>query len=273
MHSVACQTYPRVEHIVMDGASTDESVEILRAAGDSVIWRSERDHGQSDAVNKAFALSSGEIIGWINSDDALFDCKVVADVVAAFEAHPDVDVVYGHLAQVAQDGTIIWLNWAPRFSRRLLGIVNFIGQPVAFIRRSALDEPMLDETYHFAMDYELWLRLAAKGSRFRRISRITAIDRHHANRKGVVMADVLHADLQRLEVTHGRAYPRGKRILSWSFYSWRRAMGALLIPRVPKRLAFTPVRTSPWALVKRQLFSWDKRWPDDYRAGGGELLA
>jgi len=273
LQSVACQTYSRVEHIVMDGGSTDGSVETLRAAGDSVIWRSERDHGQSDAVNKAFALSSGDIIGWINSDDALFDCEVVADVIAAFEAHPDVDVIYGHLAQVAQDGTIIWLNWAPRFSRRLLGIVNFIGQPVAFVRRSTLDEPMLDETYHFAMDYELWLRLAAKGSRFRRISRITAIDRHHADRKGVVMADVLGTDLRRLESAHGRGYPRGKRILSWGFYAWRRAMGALLIPRVPRQLAFTSVRTSPWALVKRQLFSWNKRWPDDYRAHGGELCA
>lgn len=276
LRSVACQTYPAVEHIVMDGGSTDGSVALLEAeaasrtttgAGVPLTWRSEPDRGQSDAINKAFALSRGEIIGWINSDDAYFDCRVIEDVVRAFGEHPEVDVVYGHLAQIAEDGTIIWLNWVPRFSRRLLGIVNFIGQPVAFIRRSALSEPMLDDTYHFTMDYELWLRLAKKGSRFMRIGRITAVDRHQAGRKGVTMADVLASDLDRLEQSHGRGYPAGKRILSWGFYTWRRAAGALLIPHVTGDLAFTDVRTSSWALLKRQLFSWSKRWPDDYEQG------
>jgi glycosyltransferase involved in cell wall biosynthesis len=262
--SVRCQTYPAIEHIVMDGGSTDGSVGILEQAGDAITWRSEPDRGQSDAINKAFAVSTGDIIGWINSDDAYFDCRVIEDVVRAFQAHPDVDVIYGHLAQIAEDGTIIWLNWVPRFSRRLLNIVNFIGQPVAFIRRSALTEPMLDETYHFTMDYELWLRLAAKGCRFRRISRITAVDRHQKARKGVTMTDVLQSDLERLVGSHGRGYPPAKRILSWGFYTWRRAMGALLIPRVPDTLAFTGVRTSRVALVRRQLLSWNKRWPDDY---------
>lgn len=277
LRSVACQTYATIEHIVMDGGSNDGSVALLEAeaasraaAGATTVpltWRSEPDRGQSDAINKAFALSRGEIIGWINSDDAYFDCRVVEDAVRAFQEHPEVDVVYGHLAQIAEDGTIIWLNWVPRFSRRLLSILNFIGQPVAFMRRSALDEPMLDETYHFTMDYELWLRLANKGSRFLRIPRITAADRHQAARKGVTMADVLASDLGRLEQSHGRGYPPAKRLLSWGFYTWRRAAGALLIPRVPRELAFTDVRTSRWALVKRQLFSWTKRWPDDYVPG------
>ena len=75
LRSVACQTYPDIEHVVMDGGSTDGSVDILRAAGDSIVWRSEPDRGQSDAINKAFSLSHGEIIGWINSDDAYFDCR------------------------------------------------------------------------------------------------------------------------------------------------------------------------------------------------------
>jgi len=275
LRSVACQMYPRIEHIVMDGGSTDGSVDLLQAeahrreaerseTGVPLAWRSEPDRGQSHAINKAFAASRGEIIGWINSDDAYFDCRVVEDVVAAFQAHPEVDVVYGHLAQVAPDGTIIWLNWVPRFSRRLLNIVNFIGQPVAFIRRSALTDPMLDESFHFTMDYELWLRLARQGSRFRRISRITAVDRHQPDRKGVTIEHVLHSDLERLEQSHGRGYPRGKRILSWGFYTWRRAMGALLVPRIPERLAFTDVRTPKRDLLKRQLFSWNKRWPDDF---------
>ncbi len=266
LRSVACQTYPHIEHVVMDGGSTDGSVGILEAAGDSVTWRSEPDEGQSHAINKAFRASSGEIIGWINSDDAYFDCRVIEDVVAFFEKHPDVDVVYGHLAQIDTRGTIIWLNWVPGFSRRLLRIVNFIGQPVAFIRRRVLSDPMLDESFHFTMDYELWLRLQAGGARFARIGRITAVDRHQPDRKTETIAEVMHSDIGRLAESHGRGYPRGKRILSWGFYTWRRAMGALLIPRIPRELAFTDARTSKWALLRRQLLSWHKKWPTDWDA-------
>lgn len=265
LRSVSCQTYPNIEHIVMDGGSTDGSVEVLEAAGDAGTWRSEPDMGQSDAVNKAFRLSSGEIIGWINSDDAYFDCRVIEDVVAYFVAHPDVDVVFGHCAQIDENGTIIWMIWVPWFMRRLLRIVNFIGQPVAFIRRSALSDPMLDESYHFAMDYELWLRLDRENRRFHRINLITAVDRHQAARKGETMADVLESDLGRLAETHGRGYPRGKAILSWGFYSWRRAMGAVLIPRIPRQLAFTDRATSKYDIFRRQVLSWNKAWPRDFK--------
>jgi glycosyltransferase involved in cell wall biosynthesis len=265
LRSIAVQTYPNVEHIVVDGGSTDGSVQILAAAGDSVTWRSESDEGQSDAVNKAFALSSGEIVGWANSDDAYFDCRVIEDVVACFRRHPEVDVVYGHCAQVDETGAIIWMIWVPWFMRRVLRVVNFIGQPVAFIRRSALSDPMLDVTYDFAMDYELWLRLEKEGRRFRRIPRIVAVDRQHAARKGVTMSDVLHSDLERLAKTHGRGYPRGKRVLSWGFYTWRRFMGVFLIPKIPRDLAFTDVHTRRWDVFRRQALSWNKAWPADYQ--------
>ena len=266
VRSVACQTYPRIEHIVMDGGSTDGSVAVLQAAGESVTWRSEPDKGQSDAINKAFCASKGEIIGWINSDDAYFDRHVISDVVAYFLAHPDVDIVYGHAAQIAEDGTIIWMIWVPWFMRRVLRIVNFIGQPVAFIRRSALSDPMLDETYHFAMDYELWLRLDREGHRFRRMSRITAVDRQQGARKGETMQDVLRSDLGRLAETHGRDYPKGKAFLSRAFYTWRRFMGIFLIPRIPRELAFTDVHTSRWDIFRRQALSWTKAWPADYES-------
>jgi len=268
LRSVACQTYPHIEHVVMDGGSTDDSVAVLEAASASVRWRSEPDKGQSDAINKAFRESKGEIIGWINSDDAYFDCRVIEDVVAYFVAHPDVDVVYGHAAQIAEDGTIIWMIWVPWFMRRVLRIVNFIGQPVAFIRRTALSDPMLDESYHFTMDYELWLRLDRAGHRFHRMSRITAVDRHQAARKGVTMTDVLHSDLGRLAETHGRGYPRGKAILSWCFYTWRRFMGIFLIASIPADLAFTDTRTSRWDIFRRQALSWNKAWPADFHQGG-----
>jgi glycosyltransferase involved in cell wall biosynthesis len=255
----------------MDGGSSDGSVAILEAASsqrgaDNLRWRSEPDSGQSDAINRAFRESRGDIIGWINSDDAYFDCRVIEDVVAFFSANPDIDVAYGHLAQIDEAGTIIWMNWVPPYSRRVLNVVNLIGQPVAFIRRRALSDPMLDQSFHFAMDYELWLRLARDGRRFKRIPRITAVDRHQAARKTETMYDVLHSDLDRLSESHGRGYPAGKRFLSWCFYTWRRFMGGFLIGRIPDKLAFTDVRTPKSDLYRRQWRSWNRAWPADWDA-------
>jgi len=158
--------------------------------------------------------------------------------------------------------------WVPRFSRRVLRIVNFIGQPVAFIRRSALSEPMLDESFHFAMDYELWLRLDREDHRFRRINRITAVDRHQKARKSETIQEVLHSDIERLAETHGRGYPPGKRFLSWCFYSWRRAMGAVLVGRIPEVLAFTNTKTPKADVLRRQIVQWNRAWPRDWDGGG-----
>ena len=266
LNSVACQTYPDIEHIVMDGGSTDGTVEILEAAGDSVRWRSENDSGQSDAINKAFRESTGEIIGWINSDDAYFDCSVVEDVVAHFVSHPEVDVVFGHAVQTSHDGRIIQILWAPEYDRDLLGALDFIVQPTAFIRRSALSEPMLDDSFHFAMDYELWLRLADSGHTLARIDRIVAIDRHQADRKSSTIKDIYRENLTRLEQMYPmRLEPRWDPQRS-AFYRSQRIMGAFLIPRVKReRLAFTAPANLKKGLWGRQIGSRRSSWPQEYR--------
>src|SRR5205807_1163667 len=129
-------------------------------AGDSIKWESRHDNGQSDALNRAFRRSAGEIIGWVNSDDAYFGPSVIARVVETFESRPNVAVVYGHAAMVNADGLLLQLIWVPQFSATLLRWENFIIQPAAFIRRSALGGRFVDEMYDYAMDRELWLRLA-----------------------------------------------------------------------------------------------------------------
>ena len=198
--SVEHQTYEHIEHIVMDGGSTDGSVALLEARSrPSLRWRSELDDGQSDAINKAFRASKGEIIGWLNSDDAYFATDIVEAAVRVFEARPEVMVVYGHAALANADGLIIQLIWAPPFSVRLLRLHDFISQPAAFIRRSAVGDRLVDDTFHYAMDYELWLRLAGR-SRFARLDRIVAIDRHHLDRKSYTWLDADkrdHATLRR----------------------------------------------------------------------------
>jgi glycosyltransferase involved in cell wall biosynthesis len=250
----------------MDGGSTDGSVDILRTAGDALHWRSEPDRGQADAANKAFAESRGEIIGWLNSDDAYFDCRVVEDVVAYFDAHPDVDVVYGHCLQITGDGRAIQVLWAPRFDPELQRVVNLQAQPSTFVRRQALSDPLLDTAFDFAMDYELWLRLAAQGRRFGRIDRILSIDRHQLERKSATVKEVCFADLERLRHMYGlRLGPESDRQRS-RFYRRQRLMGALLIPTIhAERVAFTPSADLKAGLWRRQIGSRRRDWADEFK--------
>ncbi len=265
LRSVAAQTYPAIEHVVMDGGSTDGTVELLAAAGPRVVWRSEPDAGQADAINKAFRASTGEIIGWINSDDAYFDAQVVEDVVAAFEADPGLDVVYGHCVQTTEDGAFIQMLWAPRFDAGLLKVVDFITQPGVFIRRGALCDPMLDDSFHFALDYELWLRLAAAGRRFARVPRIVAIDRHQPARKSLTMLDVHAENTARLTERYGAAAPGTAEGARSRFYVRQRLAGALLIPKTRVETVFTTPEDPRAGLLARQVFTRKSRWPAEYR--------
>jgi glycosyltransferase involved in cell wall biosynthesis len=182
IRSVAQQTYRPLEHIICDGGSTDSTIDVLHRAPENVRWISEPDRGQSHALNKALSLSTGEIVGWINSDDAYLDPAAVEAAVDLFRRRPDVDVVYGHAALVNAAGLILHLMWAPSFSYRLLRAYNFIVQPTVFLRRTILGDSIVDEEFEYAMDRELWLRLGEQ-NRFARVDRIVAIDRHHPGRK------------------------------------------------------------------------------------------
>jgi len=230
LDSVERQTYDRLEHVVIDGNSTDGSVELL--AGRSrpgLSWLSEPDRGQSHALNKAFVRSTGEIIGWLNSDDAYFGPTVVEDVVRIFEADPDLAVVYGHALLVNAEGLVLQTIWVPPFDSTLLRLHDFIVQPAAFIRRSSVGAQLVDESFDYTMDYELWLRLSV-GQRFRRMDRILAIDRHHGARKSYAMADVGRSDHARLERRYGVAHgPIGTVARkTWKIVS--RLIGTTVIP-------------------------------------------
>lgn len=252
--SVERQTYARLEHIVMDGGSTDGSAELLELHGrPGLTWRSEPDRGQSHALNKAFALSRGEIVGWLNSDDAYFGPTVVEEAVRLFDADPDVGVVYGHAVLVNAEGLVLQVLWAPPFDSTLLRLHDFIIQPAVFIRRSCIGAILVDESFDFTMDYELWLRLARR-HRFKRLDRIAAIDRHHRARKSHTMLDVGRADHARLErrygVVHGPVGAAARK--TWKIVS--RLIGATLIPTVTSApVTFDAVRDGRVRLLIRQV--------------------
>ena len=255
VRSVACQTYPSIEHVVMDGGSTDGSVELLEEAVPPVRWTSEPDRGQSHALNKAYEASTGEIIGWLNSDDAFWDCDVVADVVAFFEAHPDVDVVFGHAAYVNEDGLLLHFFRMPRYgSGALLRRYNYVIQPAVFVRRRALGETLVDESFHFAMDYELWLRLQAGGARFARIDRVLAIDRAQRARKSMNLLDVLATDMGRLAKTYAVATSKPSRLLTAAHAVFSRFAALPLVFRIPAAFAFEGTVDSRTAVAYRQCF-------------------
>jgi Predicted glycosyltransferases len=182
----------------MDGGSTDGSVQILVAAPPGVVWESNPDLGQSDAINKAFVRSTGDIIGWLNSDDAYFSGDVVSEAVRVFENHPDVGVIYGHAALVNGSGTLLQVLWSPPYRRDLLRWYNYIYQPTCFVRRSALARTgFVDPAFDYMMDRELWLHLSER-TRFHRLDRIVAIDRHHLQRKSYTRLDLAVHDRELL---------------------------------------------------------------------------
>lgn len=158
--SVAAQTYPHVEHVVVDGASADGTVDLLRATP-SVTWVSEPDSGQTDAINKGFALGKGAILTWLNADDELLP-DAVAQAVACF-SDPAVGWSYGNVDLVYPDKTQTWVGPA-RLRPDGFDWVMPIPQQGWFIARWALERVgPLDESFHLSMDYDLCLRLFTAG--------------------------------------------------------------------------------------------------------------
>ncbi len=156
--SVLKQGYPALEYWVVDGGSTDGTLDLLRSYEDRIRWISEADTGQSEAINKGWRLSQGEIIGWLNSDDLLYP-NALERISSFFTEHPEVDFVYGDCDYIDQSGLVIQAYPVKPYNYLRLLFANYIPQPAAFMRRSLLEnEGWLDETLDFVMDYDYWLR-------------------------------------------------------------------------------------------------------------------
>jgi len=177
------QDYPRIEYIIVDGASTDNSVDIIEKYKSKLAyWVSEKDTGQADAINKGFAHATGEIIAWLNSDDCFLE-GIVSAAVKIFEENPDVVLAYGNMLAVDEHGkTFNTLNYKQLTLEDLL-CFQIIGQPAVFMRRSALQKTGgLDPTFHFLLDHHLWIRLAQQG-KILHVPQTWAAARYHAEAK------------------------------------------------------------------------------------------
>ncbi len=156
--SIKSQTYPYIEHIVVDGASTDNTVEILRRHGDGLTWVSEPDKGQSDAINKGWRMCRGDILAYLNADD-LYTLDAVETAVNYLLAHPDVGMVYGGCNIIDEAGQVTEVIWNEEFDLVRLMCSNMIPQQTVFFRREVLERAgFLDTSLHLAMDYDFFIR-------------------------------------------------------------------------------------------------------------------
>lgn len=137
LHSIQEQVYAKIEHIVVDGASTDDTVDVLKRHDGRLTWLSEPDEGMYDAINKGFSLASGEIFTYINADDLYSGPDVVARVVEELTANESVDFAYGHCAFTDEAGQLLYTYRAPFFNRTIaLAYPRIIfHQPTCFWRR------------------------------------------------------------------------------------------------------------------------------------------
>ncbi|HEX8892830.1 MAG TPA: glycosyltransferase family 2 protein [Terriglobales bacterium] len=173
LHSVREQKYDELEHLVIDGGSDDNTTKILCQCTDEARWKhlrwtSEPDHGQSHALNKGFAKASGDIIGWLNSDDR-YRPGCLNYVSRIFQERPDIDVVYGDYTWIDENGRTIQRRREIEFSYFILLYhrVLYIPTTAAFFRRRVIDEGnWLDQSLQYAMDFEFFVRLASRGYRF-----------------------------------------------------------------------------------------------------------
>jgi glycosyltransferase involved in cell wall biosynthesis len=178
--SVTLQHETPPEHVVADGGSTDDTVSVLKSAPPHVRWVSEADRGQSDALTKAFHISTGDWIGWLNADEFYLPGALDA-VERAIGANPAADVVYGDFAFVDSPGTLLRLVPEHRYSSFVLRYYsNFIPSCATFIRRGAMPARLWDRECRSLMDWDLFLELGRQRSRFIHLQRPLAAFRIHS---------------------------------------------------------------------------------------------
>ncbi|MCE7906414.1 MAG: glycosyltransferase [Anaerolineae bacterium CFX3] len=208
IQSALSQDYPRIEYIVVDGGSTDGSLDIIQKYADRLAWWvSEKDRGQTDAINKGFARASGQIFAWINSDDT-YEPRAVGQAVRFLLDHPEAGMVYADCNYINEQGRVIGKFPAaqtdlPRLRR---GYVHIPQQTMFFRAELWKQVGPLDPSFYFAMDYDLWTRIAARAELRYLAGQTWANFRIHASGKTVAADDRCWPEMLRVHYRDGGSF-------------------------------------------------------------------
>jgi glycosyltransferase involved in cell wall biosynthesis len=198
IRSVIDQEYPRIEYLLIDGGSTDGSVDIIKRYQDRIAyWTSEPDAGQADAINKGLKRATGEIVAWINSDDVYLP-GAIAQAAAVFNKHPDIGMVYADGIMVDHELKILDRHTYPQVDVTDLLSFEVILQPTVFMRREALEAVgYLDPSYDLILDHELWVRIASRYPVLH-VPAFWALERTHPQAKTIAQAGAFVDEAERL---------------------------------------------------------------------------
>jgi glycosyltransferase involved in cell wall biosynthesis len=207
IQSVLSQDYPRIEYMIVDGGSTDGSLDVIKKYESKLAWwASEKDKGQTDAINKGFARAKGEILAWINSDDT-YEPGAVGAAVKYLQEHPEVGMVYGDCNFINESGRVVGKFRSAQTNYRLLrqGYAH-IPQQTMFLR-AALWKKVgpLDPSFYFAMDYDLWTRIASR-SEIKYVAQTWANFRLHTSGKTIAADDRCWPEMIRVHYRDGGSF-------------------------------------------------------------------
>jgi glycosyltransferase involved in cell wall biosynthesis len=230
IESVLTQDYPNIEYIVIDGNSTDGSQEIIKEYEEHLAyWESIPDKGQTDAINKGFAKASGKYLAWLNSDD-VYQPGALSEAVSYLEGHPDVGMVYGDCTFIDTNGRTIGRFPAAQtnYERLRRGYVH-IPQQASFFRRNLWEKVgPLDPSFYFAMDYDLWVRLARESSLVYMRGHVWASFRLHGEAKTIAADARCWPEMLRVHFREGGGWlspiviKYGLRKIAAPLIQWRR---------------------------------------------------
>ena len=207
IQSVLAQGYPNIEYMVVDGGSTDDTLNVIRKYESRLAWWvSERDQGQTDAINKGFGRARGDILAWINSDDT-YEPGALAAAACYLQDHPEVGMVYADCNYIDESGNVVGKFKAAQTDHRLLrrGYTH-IPQQTMFLRADLWKQVgPLDPSFYFAMDYDLWIRISARAE-IKYVPQVWANFRLHTSGKTILSDEYCWPEMLRVHYRDGGSF-------------------------------------------------------------------